>query len=60
MRDFFSGQGRTKVRAEAYILVRRRCEPAENAAQGKNSHLWMETSAYRFPALQQGEGGVEV
>jgi hypothetical protein len=41
--DFFSGQGRTRVFTETYILVLRRCKPAENAAQGKNSRLGMET-----------------
>ena len=44
MRDFFAELGRTKVFAEAYNWVRRRREPAENDAQWKKSHFWMETN----------------
>jgi hypothetical protein len=43
MRDFFAELGRTRVFTEAYNWVRRRWEPAENDAQWKKSHFWMET-----------------
>jgi hypothetical protein len=43
MRDFFVELGRTRVFAEAYIQVRRKRKPAENDAQRKKSHFWMET-----------------
>jgi hypothetical protein len=43
MRDFFVELGRTKVFAEAYTNVRRKRKPAENDAQRKKSHFWMET-----------------
>ena len=44
MSNFFSEQGRTMVCAEAYMIVRRRRKPEENAAQGKKGHFWMETN----------------
>jgi hypothetical protein len=36
--------GRTRVFAEAYTEVRRRRKPAENDAQWKKGHFWMETA----------------
>jgi hypothetical protein len=42
MKDFFVELGRTRVFAEAYREVRRRWRPAENDAQRKKSHFWME------------------
>ncbi len=44
MSNIFSEQGRTTVCAEAYMIVRRRRKPEENAAQGKKGHFWMETN----------------
>jgi hypothetical protein len=36
----------------AYILVRRRQKPAENAAHWKWSHLWMKTLCHPFDLLK--------
>ena len=44
MRNFFDEQGRTRVLVEAYIGVRRRRKPAENAAHRKKVLFRMETS----------------
>ena len=46
MSNFFTEQGRTKDRrlCRDVLSVRRRQKPAENAAQWKNGHLWMDTS----------------
>jgi hypothetical protein len=43
MIDFFAEQGRTRVYAETYFLYVAGKKPEENAAQRKNSHLWMDT-----------------
>jgi hypothetical protein len=44
MRYFCAELGRTRIFAEAYTEVRRRRKTAENDAQRKKDHFWMETN----------------
>ena len=54
MLNFFTEQGRTKDRrlCRDVLPVRRRQKPAENAAQRKNCHLWMDTDSCPQPQFR--------
>jgi hypothetical protein len=46
MRYLCAELGRTRVFAESYTEVRRRRKPAENDAQRKKDHFWIETRLF--------------